>query len=118
MQTSGTPERLVGTMETSLMRIAQEAVANAAKHAGAKHIHVRLHYAGARVTLEIEDDGQGFDVNAYSAEAGHFGLSGMKERCEKIGGQFHITSKPGGGVLVSVSAPAVTFQNDFFANPP
>ena len=53
-----------------------------------------------RICLEICDDGRGFDLEAASAEAGHFGLSGMRERAEKLGGQLRIESRPGHGTRV------------------
>lgn len=101
----GTPFRLGGTMETALLRLAQEAVSNAGKHSQAQTIDLRLDYEPGRVALEVRDDGRGFDLEAASAMAGHFGLSGMRERAEKLGGQLRIESQPGGGTRVSVSIP-------------
>lgn len=110
VEVTGTATRLAGTLETNLLRIAQEAVANAAHHAAAKHIDIALDYQQREVSLTIRDDGQGFDpATATSAEEGHFGLSGMKERAEKIAGRLRIESKAGGGTRVSVTAPAVAF---------
>ncbi|MFN7561625.1 MAG: sensor histidine kinase [Prosthecobacter sp.] len=97
---NGTPFRLAGTMETSLLRLAQEAVANAGKHSHAKNIELRLDYAPERISLEIRDDGRGFDLEAVSAEPGHFGLSGMRERAEKLGGQLRIESQTDHGTRV------------------
>lgn len=102
---AGEPVRQAGTFETNLLRIAHEAVANAARHAQAKHITVRLGYEPQTVTLEVRDDGHGFDPEIASVEAGHFGLSGMKERAEKIGGSLLIDAAPGRGARISVSAP-------------
>jgi signal transduction histidine kinase len=97
---NGTPFRLAGTMETNFLRVAQEAVANAGKHSQGKNINLRLDYEPDRICLEICDDGRGFDLEAASAEAGHFGLSGMRERAEKLGGQLRIESRPGHGTRV------------------
>lgn len=97
---NGTPFRLAGTMESNFLRLAQEAVANAGKHSQAKNIDLRLDYEPERVCLEIRDDGRGFDLEAASAEPGHFGLSGMRERAEKLGGQLRIESEPGRGTRV------------------
>jgi signal transduction histidine kinase len=97
---NGTPFRLADTMETNFLRAAQEAVANAGKHSQGKNINLRLDYAPDRICLEISDDGRGFDVEAASAEAGHVGLSGMRERAEKLGGQLRIESRPGFGAPV------------------
>jgi len=110
MEVQGTPLRLAGTLETALLRIAQEAVANAAHHAGALRISVRLEYAVARVCLEVRDDGCGFDPASITVGAGHFGLSGMKERAQKIAGELRILSHPGSGTTIAVSAPLVTSQ--------
>ncbi|MBL9130639.1 MAG: sensor histidine kinase [Verrucomicrobiaceae bacterium] len=101
--TTGTPARLAGTTETALLRLAQEAVSNAGKHSQAQNIELRLDYDADRVSLEVRDDGRGFDLEAASAEPGHFGLSGMRERAEKLGGQLRIESQPGRGTRVSVS---------------
>lgn len=101
--TTGTPTRLAGTTETALLRLAQEAVSNAGKHSKAQNIELRLAYETDQVSLEVRDDGCGFDLEAASAEPGHFGLSGMRERAEKLGGQLRIESQPGRGTCVSVS---------------
>lgn len=111
VEITGTPVRLAGTLETNLLRIAQEAVANAAHHSAAKRIDLTLDYTPHSVTLVIRDDGRGFDpATATSAEDGHFGLSGMKERADKIAGRFQVGSKAGEGTVVSVTAPVVTFN--------
>lgn len=106
----GEPVRLAGTLETNLLRIAHEAVANASRHGGARHIDLRLIYQPETVAIEVSDDGKGFDPGTANVEAGHFGLSGMKERAEKIAGQLLVSSKPGGGTKVSVTAPVATFK--------
>jgi signal transduction histidine kinase len=108
---SGTPMRLPGTTETHLLRIAQEAVANAAHHSGAKNIHLHLAYEAESVTLEVHDDGRGFDPGSTLAKAGHFGLSGMKERADKIAGRLHIESTPGQGTHVRVQVPVSPLQS-------
>ena len=101
---TGSPVRLTGTVETHLLRIAQEAVANAARHAEAKTITLNLTY-GDIVTLEIRDDGKGFDVASSEPAAGHFGMSGMKERADKIAGNLRIVSSVGAGTSVQVTIP-------------
>lgn len=112
VEITGTPVRLSGTLETNLLRIAQEAVANASHHAAARRIDITLDYTPHHVTLVVRDDGCGFDpATATSAEDGHFGLSGMKERVEKIAGRLQIESKAGEGTSVSVTAPAIAFAS-------
>ncbi len=93
-----------------LFRIFQEAVNNAHRHAGATRIEVRLHTVGGECVLEIQDDGTGFDVPAslhHLALEGHFGLIGMWERAQAVGGTFLISSKKGAGTRIRVSVPLV-----------
>ena len=108
----GTPSRLAGVLETQLLRIAQEAVANAAHHASAKHIRVTLDYLPDHVKLSIQDDGCGFDPKATTALEGHFGLSGMNERAAKIGSQLQIHSELTEGTHVEVMAKRIKFQGN------
>lgn len=105
VQVDGSPARLPGTVETHLLRLAQEAVANAAHHASPRNIDLRLEYAPAGVMLEVRDDGAGFDPTTVSVGEGHFGLLGMRERAEKISGRLEIRSQPGAGTVVTVHAP-------------
>jgi signal transduction histidine kinase/ligand-binding sensor domain-containing protein len=99
-------------VETELVRIAQEAVTNALKHAEARHIDVRLCYEGGGVTLTVSDDGRGFEPEgAPGAIAGHFGLVGMRERAARLG-QIDITSRPGQGTKVAVTVSAETVRGD------
>ena len=106
---NGTPVRLAGTLETSLLRLTQEAVANAAKHSGAKRIEVKLDYDEESIRLSVRDDGCGFDPLATTVLAGHFGMSGMRERAEKIAGRLSINSAPGKGTEIEVHVPRLEF---------
>ncbi len=105
VEVHGTPCRMPATFETQLLRLAHEAVANAAKHAKATHILVRLDYDSDTIRLSVRDDGQGFCPNANGAAADHFGLLGMQERADQIGGELVIESSPGAGTCIRVSAP-------------
>jgi signal transduction histidine kinase len=105
MEVTGMQARLPGTVELNLLRIAQEAVSNAAKHSRAAKIAVKLSYGADSVSLEVRDDGKGFAMLAQGVESGHFGLRGMHERAEKINGQLRLESNLGKGTLVSVTAP-------------
>jgi signal transduction histidine kinase len=90
-----------------LYRIAQEAVANALRHAAATHVDIELDY-GDGTRLSIRDDGRGFAVPARPeafAQAAHYGLMGMVERAEQMGAQFRIDSEPGKGTRISVALP-------------
>ena len=105
VSTNGRPYRLPGTMETHLLRIGQEAVSNAARHSQATRIELQMHYEPTRITLAVDDDGSGFDITTTSADTTHFGLSGMKERADKIGGTLIISSSPDDGTTVTITAP-------------
>jgi signal transduction histidine kinase len=87
--------------EREILRVAQEAIHNVEKHAGAKHLTVRLDYGPAEIALEVRDDGQGFAMGKeVEAEPGHFGFTGMRERAATIGGTLEVTSEPGAGTSV------------------
>lgn len=108
VQSSGAPQKLPALTEHNLLRIAQEALANAFKHSRAKKIVVSLNYEAKQVQLRIHDDGAGFDLQSVgSASGGHFGVLDMRERAEKIGGRFTLDSKPGGGTEVLITLARV-----------
>ncbi len=89
-----------------MLRIAQEAVTNALKHAEARKIRVKLHMEARKLCLHIEDDGHGFEQDGvFSSLGGHFGLLGMRERAERLGGELHLASHPGQGTEVAVEVP-------------
>jgi signal transduction histidine kinase len=100
----GTPQPLRATTQNHLLRIAREAVFNAARHADPDHITVRLAYNTDAVTLEINDNGNGFDT-ARKPPTGHFGLVGMRERANKIHADFSIESTLGSGTTLRVRLP-------------
>ena len=84
-------------IELALLRIAQEALANVAKHAGATRARLTLSYMGDVVTLDIRDDGVGFVPPTSTAPRGlGFGLSGMRQRANRVAGTLSIESEPGG----------------------
>jgi signal transduction histidine kinase/ligand-binding sensor domain-containing protein len=88
-------------LEYNLLRIVQEAIANAVKHSGARTVHVAVDGAADRLRLLVKDDGMGFDEQ-HAPPAGHYGLIGMRERAAQIGADFQLTSRPGRGTTVSV----------------
>ena len=87
----------------ALFRIAQEALSNVAKHAGARLVRIGLSLEGDEVNLTIADDGSGFDVTR--APRGRWGMSTMRERAEAAGGRFMIDSVPGKGTTVRAAVP-------------
>jgi signal transduction histidine kinase len=101
---SGTPVRLPAPIEMNLLRIGQEAVANAVKHGGPQHVTIELQYAPESVRLFVKDDGYGFAPQA-ALSAGHFGLLDMRERAQSIGCHLEIESAPGRGTRLTVRAP-------------
>ncbi len=90
-------------VKEALYRISQEAMNNIARHAHAQHVALRLAAAPGGVTLEISDDGQGFDPLAMYA--GHMGLHSMRERAERLKGTCLVESSPGQGSTVRVHIP-------------
>lgn len=106
MGTHGNSQPLPDIIEDTLLRIAQEAVTNSVKHAGAKSIKISLHFGSGNVTLEIFDDGIGFTPqNCLGPNDGHFGILGMRERAKRFDGQIEIISQPGKGTMVRVELP-------------
>jgi signal transduction histidine kinase len=93
--------------EREVARIAQEAIHNVKKHAGARELSVQLEYGPEAVTLEIRDDGRGGALErAAGASPGHFGLTGMRERAAEIGATLKMSSTPGEGTTIRLSVPA------------
>ncbi|HZT42754.1 MAG TPA: PAS domain S-box protein [Chthonomonadaceae bacterium] len=101
---AGTPYALPSEIEVELLRIAQEALTNAQKHAQATHIQITLTFASDQVRLSIQDNGIGFDTTQEGANS-RYGLPGMRERAERIGGRLTMTSQPGQGALITVIVP-------------
>nr|WP_238342225.1 GAF domain-containing sensor histidine kinase [Actinopolymorpha rutila] len=90
-------------VKQTLYRIAQEALQNAAKHANARNVLVRLEASPTALTLEVADDGVGFDPGA--SYPGHLGLRSMRERVSELGGTLEIHSAPGEGTRIVARAP-------------
>lgn len=102
----GTARSLDGRLEDQFLRVAQEAVANALRHAGARQITIILSYAAASLELQVLDDGIGFHTPPGGfAATGHFGLKGMEERAAAIGAQLHIRSARGQGTTLILACP-------------
>lgn len=102
-QRFGAIEKLSPDAQLALFRVLQEALSNAARHAEAKRIEVKLMFDSGKVHLSVKDDGRGFD--ARQPKPGHYGLLNMRERASKIGGELVIDSAPGEGAQISFSIP-------------
>ena len=106
VQVVGTPRRLSPMIEKNLLRIFQEAMANAVKHAAARNIDIKLRYESDSLMLSVQDDGSGFDTeNIIPLGIGHYGLTGMRERAERIGGRLTLKSQIGRGTELLVEVP-------------
>ena len=109
LKVAGEPRRLDSSVELALFRIAQEALRNVQKHAGAASALVEITFGKEDVSLSISDDGPGFRVPRNVSDlprAGKLGLLGMRERAELIGGAFEVQSAPGRGTRVTVRVRA------------
>lgn len=106
VEVNGTFRPLPRLVEHNLLRIGQEAVNNAVKHAQAQRVFVNLLFDARRVQLSVRDDGRGFNNQAVgNGQTGHFGLIGMRERAEQIGGTLSIHSTEGSGTEVVADVP-------------
>jgi signal transduction histidine kinase len=106
VEVTGQPVPLARDLEHNVLRICQEAAANALRHGHPEHLRVRLEYAPAHLVARIEDDGAGFDPSALNGiPSGHFGLTVMQERARRFGGQLRIDSAPGRGTAVEATIP-------------
>ncbi|MGE5653913.1 MAG: sensor histidine kinase, partial [Bacillota bacterium] len=99
------PLQLSTATSHHLIRIAQEALVNVGKHARAKQVGIRLSTMPNQVTLEISDDGIGFDPDLQAEQTGHYGIRGMRERAELAGGRFSLNSRKGQGTTLQVTLP-------------
>jgi len=104
----GTPRPLQPIVRDEIYRIASEALRNAFRHAEAQQIEVELRYDHREFRLRVRDDGKGIDHKFLSAEgrAGHFGLPGMRERANLIGGKLDVWTAPDSGTEIELGIPA------------
>lgn len=105
VRVSGKPRPLDGLVDTALFRVAQEALANVSRHARAAHAELDLRYEDDRVTLRIRDEGCGFDPGARFFPPRGWGLAGMRERVEGLGGRLELRSAPSLGATVEAVIP-------------
>jgi signal transduction histidine kinase len=115
--TTGEPRPLLAEVEMTLFRVAQEALANVAKHAGASKVGLTLSYTDQAVLLDVRDDGVGFGAgqpagNGRPADGHGFGLDTMRQRLRRVAGSLAVESAPGDGTAVSASVPAIPVEGD------
>jgi signal transduction histidine kinase len=102
--TTGDAIALRPEVEVTILRVAQEALANVAKHARASRVGVTLSYMGDLVTIDVRDNGIGFVPNS---PVNGFGLTSMRQRVEALAGHLEVESIPGEGTAISASIPAI-----------
>ncbi|MGH2534516.1 MAG: sensor histidine kinase [Thermomicrobiales bacterium] len=107
----GAPRTLHPEVEVTLLRAAQEALANVRKHAGATRVTLTLSYMEDEASLDIQDDGGGFDPaarNGANSTQDGYGLAAMRARVEGLGGTLSVESAPGQGTTIAAAVPALT----------
>jgi signal transduction histidine kinase/ligand-binding sensor domain-containing protein len=103
----GTPRALHPIVRDDIYRIAGEALRNAFRHAEARHIEVEIRYNERELHVRVRDDGKGIDASVLDADRpGHFGLPGMRERAELIGGHLNVWSQTSIGTEIELAVPA------------
>ncbi|OQB91158.1 MAG: Signal transduction histidine-protein kinase/phosphatase DegS [Verrucomicrobia bacterium ADurb.Bin122] len=104
---AGDRRRLAPVVEGELLRIGQEAITNAFKHAAPQHVEVALTFSEKEVELVVADDGAGFDTARVAASGGRYGLVGIRERVAQLGAHLELVSAPGRGtrLVVRVRTP-------------
>ncbi|CEE69132.1 sensor histidine kinase [Xanthomonas citri] len=104
----GRPMRLRHLVADELFQLGREALANADRHANATGIALELRYGSRDFTLRIRDDGRGLDPDVLHGHArtGHWGLTGMQERAQRIGAKMQLWSRPGSGTEIQITLPA------------
>lgn len=108
---SGLEVGLPSHQEEQVMRIAQEAIRNAARHSGSHAVYVALAYEPSGLTLTVRDDGKGFNPDEdVSRESERWGVMGMRERARKADARFLLQSKPGAGTTVTVEVPDSSWE--------
>jgi signal transduction histidine kinase len=101
----GSPRALPSAHEEALLRVAQEAVHNALRHASAVRVDVVLTFGAASVRLRVADDGRGFDPKAVRKAGRHLGLVSMRDRAQCVGGRLTVQSEPGKGAVIEMEVP-------------
>jgi signal transduction histidine kinase len=105
VEVSGTPTPLGPSVNHNLLRVAQEATANAIRHAHASRIAIELSFQDGEVVLEVRDNGIGFNPEPIFQKAGHLGLRGMRGRVKRLGGKLLVESTPKSGTTIRAVIP-------------
>jgi NarL family two-component system sensor histidine kinase YdfH len=106
----GLPARLPAALYDPVLRTVSESLSNIARHAYAQRAWVRLTAESDRLHITIRDDGIGFDPATAIGRNGHYGLTGLDERAQLAGGEFLVTSAPGGGATITLQLPLSEVQ--------
>jgi len=104
-EVDGDPLNVSPDLAQDILRIVQESLTNVARHAQADHVHVRLAKDNAGLQVTVRDDGAGFDPDEGLERPGCFGMAGMYERAQRMGGELQIESTPGAGTAVKLRIP-------------
>jgi len=102
LDTGGDPDRVAEVVQTAIYRVAQEALTNITRHAGATIVELVVAQTNGEVELRVSDDGRGFDPTARGRG---LGLVGMAERARLVGGELDVRSAPGGGTTITLRVP-------------
>jgi two-component system, NarL family, sensor histidine kinase UhpB len=110
LDTSGDPDALPEVVQTAIYRVAQEALTNVTRHAGATVVQLELEEDEGAAELRVRDDGGGFDPSAVTRSStdvpgGGLGLVGMAERARLVGGELDVRSAPGSGTTITLRVP-------------
>jgi two-component system sensor histidine kinase UhpB len=105
LKVEGQRQRLDPLVETVLFRVAQEALTNVARHSKCDRATIHLCYTPQQVVLSVRDEGIGFRLNGKKHLFGKWGLAGMRERAESVGGELKVSSHPGHGTVVEILVP-------------
>jgi ligand-binding sensor domain-containing protein/signal transduction histidine kinase len=112
LEVHGAYRALTAETEQEILRIAQEAIHNVKRHAGANRLNLRIDYGERTLALSVADDGKGFAAGVSTASpTGHYGLTGMRERAALIRAEIEILSEPGMGTTVRLKVPAPEARN-------
>ncbi|GAA1286726.1 sensor histidine kinase [Saccharothrix xinjiangensis] len=103
---TGTPQPVHSEVEVTVLRAAQEALANVGRHARARRVDVTLSYMEDVIVLDVRDDGTGFDTGSV----GGFGLTALRQRVRSLSGSVDVESAPGSGTAVSVTVPVIEVE--------